>query len=292
MIGQIVINSIISGSIYTLMALGFTLVYGTLNFFNMAHGVSYLLGAYLAYTFNVLLNIPIPLAFLLSVAVAGMLMTMINLLAFRPLMIRNAPSWALVASSIGIQMFMYALVAAIFGSRVLSVRKNIDVRVYSLGENATITSTQIIIFVAMLAVVLLLLLVLKKTRLGIAMRATSNEETMATIVGINTDKICIGTFAVGSGIAAFAGCLICLETDLTPIMGGVALLKAIVASIIGGIGNIGGCLAGGMLLGSVENFGIMFFNAGWKDAIALGLLLFFMLLRSVLKRVEAEKRED
>jgi branched-chain amino acid transport system permease protein len=285
---QFVINSIIAGAIYTLLAFGFTIIYGTLNFFNMAHGIAYMLGAYFSYVCRIQFGMDLPLAVSLSTIATALTMVLVDRIGYFHLRKVNAPSWALVVSSIGVAIFFESLISMIFGS---------DTRILRIGEatpgysifGAIITQDQIWILIVSGFLMIVLSIYLKKTTIGKALRATSNDTEMARIVGIHTESIYSSTFALGSALAAIAGSLVALQTDVFPTMGQGALLKSIVASIIGGIGNVPGAVFGGFFLGFVENFGIWELSSSWKDAIALFLLIFFILLRPKLFGMEQEK---
>lgn len=292
MLGQIIINSLITGSSYAMSAIGFTLIYGVMNFFNMAHGVPYVIGAYLAYCFRILLGMNIIISIILSISITIIILILTDYLFYRPLRLNKAPTWALVVCSIGVSMIMYAIVAVIFGSGVLSLRKGLIITTHTFYDRASITSIQIIILFSCIIIPALLTLILKKTRMGKAMRAVSNDVDMAEIIGINVNMIWLFTFAIGSGIVAYSGCMLSLETDLVPTMGAIILVRTIVSSVIGKVGNIWGAVFGGLILGFAENFGVFFIGAGWKNAIALGLLVIYFSIQSILKRVESEKREE
>ncbi len=282
------INSIIAGAIYTLLALGFTIIYGTLNFFNMAHGIAYMVGAYLSYIFRIKLGFNLPLAFSLSTLLTALIMIGVDRIAYLKLRTKRAPSWALVVSSIGVAIFFESLIAIVFGSDTRSLRIGQAAPGYTI-LGAIITPVQIWMLIVSAVLMIFLTIHLKLTIMGKALRATSNDPEMSSIIGINTESIYRSTFGLGSALAAIAGSLVALETDVFPTMGHTALLKSIVASIIGGIGNIPGAVFGSFFLGFVENFGIWKLSASWKDAIALVLLIFFILLRPTLFGMEQQK---
>jgi branched-chain amino acid transport system permease protein len=275
---QLVLDSIVSGAIYSLLAFGFTITYGTLNFFNMAHGAAFTVGAYLFYVFRMLAGLPLAWAALLAVVGTALLMMLVDLVAYERLRARHAPSWAMVVSSIGVAIFIEAVISLIFGSDTLSLRSG-EIRPGLPILGAIITPNQISILVVAAALVAVLTAYLQLTRAGKALRAMANDAEMGVVIGINPRSTYLSTFALASGLAAIAGCLVALETDVYPTMGQSALLKAIVASIIGSIGNVPGALFGGLVLGLVENFGVWQLNAGWQDGISLTLLLLFMLIR-------------
>ncbi len=276
MLSQIVVNSIVSGAIYALLAFGFTITYGTLNFFNMAHGVAFTVGAYLCYVFRILLGFDLAWAAVLAVIGTAIVMVVVDLVAYERLRARHAPSWAMVVSSIGVAIFLEAVISLIFGSDTLSLRTG-EVRPGLPILGAIITQTQITILVVSVILVALLTVYLKTTRMGKALRAMANDAEIGIVIGIEPRTTYMSTFALASALAAVAGCLVAFETDVYPTMGHSALLKAIVASILGGIGNIGGAVFGGLFLAAAENFGVWKLSSSWQDAIALTLLLVFML---------------
>ena len=282
------INSIIAGAIYTLLALGFTIIYGTLNFFNMAHGIAYMVGAYLSYIFRIKFGLNLPLAFGLSTLLTALIMIGADRIAYLKLRTKRAPSWALVVSSIGVAIFFESLIAIVFGSDTRSLRIGQAAPGYTI-LGAIITPVQIWMLIVSVFLMISLTIHLKLTIMGKALRATSNDPEMSSIIGINTESVYRSTFGLGSALAAIAGSLVALETDVFPTMGHAALLKSIVASIIGGIGNIPGAVLGSFFLGFAENFGIWKLSASWKDAIALVLLISFILLRPTLFGMEQQK---
>jgi branched-chain amino acid transport system permease protein len=272
------VDSIVTGAIYALLAFGFTITYGTLNFFNMAHGAAFTVGAYLCYVFRVLLGLDLAWATLLAVIGTALAMVVVDFAAYRRLRTRQAPSWALIVSSIGVAIFIEAAISLVFGSDTLSVRGG-EVHAGLSFMGAIITPVRIVILAVTVGLVMALTAYLQGTRSGKALRAMANDFEMGSVVGIAPQTTYLGTFALASGLAAVAGCLVAFENDLYPTMGQSALLKAIIASIIGGIGNVPGAVLGGLLLGFVENFAAWKLNAGWQDGISLALLLMFMLVR-------------
>jgi len=275
---QLVVDSVVSGAIYALLAFGFTITYGTLNFFNMAHGAAFTVGAYLFYCFRILLGLNTTSAVALAVIATALLMVLVDLVAYERLRAHRAPSWALVVSSIGVAIFIEAAISLVFGSDTLSLRTG-QIRPGLPIFGAIITPNQIAILVVAAALMAALTIYFRFTRAGKALRAMANDPEMGIVVGIDPRTTYMSTFALASGLAAIAGCLVAMEIDVYPTMGQSALLKAIVASIIGGVGNVPGAVFGGLILGFVENFGVWKLNAGWQDGISLALLLIFMLIR-------------
>lgn len=278
MIIQLMANGIIAGSIYALIAIGFTIIYRTAKFFHFAHGAVFAAGAYLAYTFFILFDINPIISFFLAIALLVLLGTAINWLVYFPLRKNNAPNLVYLIASFGVFIFLQNLIQLIFGAQILTLRTGpIKEGHHILG--AVISDIQILIIVSSLVLFFLTWLFIQKSKLGNAIRAVSDDSIGARVVGINSEKVILTAFAIGSALAGVAGILISLETNIEPTMGFNAILKGIIASIIGGIGSIPGALFGGLFLGLAENLGIWKIQAGWKDAIAFAILIIFLLLR-------------
>lgn len=275
---QFILNGIIAGSMYSLVAVGFALIYRTGRFFHFAHGVVYATGAYLAYTLVISLDINPATSFFLAAVLAGVVGVGIDRFIYKPLRKRKAPNLVFLIASFGVFIFIQNLLQLIYGAQILTIRTGpVKEGHHFLG--AVITDTQILILVTSLVLCLGLWLFVKKTKLGKAMRAVADDRIAASVVGINPERIILAAFAIGSALAGAAGILISLETNITPTMGMNAILKGIIASIIGGIGSIPGAMFGGLFLGVAENLGIWKISAGWKDCIAFAILIVFLLLR-------------
>ena len=278
MLRQLFINGIIAGSVYALVALGFTIIYRTVKFFHFAHGVVYATGAYLAYTLIISLGINPIISFFLAAILAGLLGIIVDRLVYKPLRKRKAPNLVFLIASFGIFIFIQNLLQLIYGAQILTIRTGpVKEGHHFLG--AVITDTQILILVVSILLSAGLWLFVKKTKLGKAMRAVADDPLAASVVGINPERIILAAFAIGSALAGAAGILISLETNIEPTMGMNAILKGIIASIIGGIGSIPGAMFGGLFLGIAENLGIWKISAGWKDCIAFVILIVFLLFR-------------
>ena len=290
-IQQLLFNGIIAGSVYALIATGFAIIYRTVKFFNFAHGVVYAAGAYLAYTYFILLKINPFISFLLSIIIAGLLGYCINRFVYLPLRKNKTSNLVFLLASFGIFIFLQNLLQLIFGAQILTLRTGlIQEGHHFLG--AVITNNQILIVVSSLILFCLTWLLIQKTKLGKAIRAVADDPIGARLTGINSEKIITAVFAIGSALAGIAGILISLETNIEPTMGFNAILKGIIASIIGGIGSIPGALFGGLFLGLAENLGIWKIQAGWKDAIAFVILILFLLFRpSGIMGVKSEKEK-
>jgi len=278
MIQQFLINGIIAGSIYALIALGFAVIYRTVKFFHFAHGAVYAAGAYIAYSLVISLGVNPVISFFLAAILAGVIGVGIDRFVYKPLRKRKAPNLVFLIASFGIFIFIQNLLQLIYGAQILTIRTGpVKEGHHFLG--AVITDTQILILFASAVLCLGLWLFIKKTKLGKAMRAVADDPLAASIVGINPERIILAAFAIGSALAGAAGILISLETNIEPTMGLNAILKGIIASIIGGIGSIPGAMFGGLFLGIAENLGIWKISAGWKDCIAFVILIVFLLVR-------------
>lgn len=275
---QLIINGVIAGSIYALMALGFSVIYRTVKFFHFAHGVVYAAGAYLAYTFAISLGINIVISFFLAVIVSAIAGVLIDRLVYKPLRKHKAPNLVFLMASFGVFIFVQNLLQLIYGAQILTIRTG-EVKEGRHFLGAVITDIQITILTVSVFLCIALWLFIKYTKLGKAMRAVADDPLAASIVGINPERIILAAFAIGSALAGAAGILISLETNIEPTMGMNAILKGIIASIIGGIGSIPGAMLGGLFLGLAENLGIWKISAGWKDCIAFVILIVFLLLR-------------
>jgi branched-chain amino acid transport system permease protein len=191
---------------------------------------------------------------------------------------QDASNLIFLLASFGVFIFLQNLIQLIYGAQILTIRTGpIKEGHHFLG--AVITDIQILILVVSCCLLVVLWLFIQRTKLGKAMRAVSDDPLAANVVGINPERIIRSSFAIGSALAGAAGILISLETNIEPTMGFSALLKGIIASIIGGIGSIPGAVLGGFFLGLAENLGIWKISAGWKDCIAFAILIIFLLMR-------------
>jgi len=278
MIRQLLLNGIIAGSIYALIAIGFTVIYRTVKFFHFAHGVVYTAGAYFAYSFVILLHFNFIIAIFLSIILASFLGIVIDKFVYYPLRKQKASNLIFLLASFGVFIFLQNLIQLIYGAQILTIRTG-QIKEGHVFLGAVITDIQIMILAVSIILMILLWLFIQKTKLGKAMRAVSDDPMAANVVGINPERIILISFAIGSALAGAAGILISFETNIEPTMGFTALLKGIIASIIGGIGSIPGAVLGGFFLGLTENLGIWKISAGWKDSIAFAILIIFLLLR-------------
>jgi branched-chain amino acid transport system permease protein len=277
-LNQIFINGLIAGAIYALVASGFSLIYSTCKFVHFAHGAVISLTAYfLFFLFSILgLNFWLSIIFTLIFSVlVGWLMNKIVYEKFRK---RKASSTILLIASFALLILLESLILMLFGADIKTIGYiKISKGLEFLG--AIITPLQIIIIGASIFLLIFLWFFMKKTKIGKAMRAVSDNKDVAEIVGISSEKIYSWVFAIGSLIAGVSGILVGLEQNLEPMMGSNLMIKGFTAAIIGGIDSVPGAILGSFLLGFAENFGIWFLPSGYKDAIAFIILFIFLLFR-------------
>lgn len=285
-IPQLIVNSIIAGAIYTMVALGFNLIYGTVRFFDLGYGALTALGGYAVFYVYKTLGWPIWVAIPLAVLVSGLIGFAVYRSVYAPLRERKSSGMVLLVAALGVFTAIQAIIAILFTSQFQTLsRSSGGDQVYNI-LGGVITEVQLIILGCGLLIMLAIGLLLKFTMLGKAVKAVSDDEEVSKIVGINTKSIIGKVFFLGSAIAGLAGILVGFDTGIEPTMGLSLLLKGVIASIIGGIGNVYGGVLGAFLLGFVENFGIWKISGEWKDAIAFGVLIIFLLFRpqGILKK--------
>lgn len=273
---QLLINGLVAGAIYALIASGFSLIYSTNKFVHFAHGTVSIFGGYILYGFYSLLGVNFWLAVLLAIISTSAIGYFLNLLIYNPLRKRKTSSSILLISSVGLLILLESLIQIIFGADVktigfLQINTGISV------AGAYITPLQIYIIAVSVAFFVLLFLFMNKTKIGKAMRAVSDNKDVAEIVGISAEKIYSWSFVIGSAIAGIAGVLISLEQNLESSMGTNLMVKGFAGAVIGGIGSVPGAIVGSFFLGLAENFGIWYLPSGYKDAIAFLVLFIFLM---------------
>lgn len=286
---QQMINGLMLGSIYALIALGYTMVYGIVRLINFAHGDIYMIGAYTGYVVARNLGwsfLPCLLSAMLFCAVLGVT---IERLAYRPL--RSAPRIAALTTAIGISILLQNLVRIIIGPNFIpfpELFKRVNYVIYSrataTGELQTLSISNIQIIVPMVALALMFILhyIVKNTTVGKAMRAVSFDKDAARLMGINVDAIISVTFAIGSALAGAAGVLVGVAYPrIDPSMGVMSGLKAFVAAVLGGVGIIPGAMFGGVVMGTAETMVMAFGRSTYRDAIAFTILIIILLIKPV-----------
>jgi branched-chain amino acid transport system permease protein len=289
---QQLVNGLILGSLYAMVALGYTMVYGILELINFAHGEIVMLGAMVSVTvLSVLaaLGVPLPLALLAALAAAMAVCVatgvLVERIAYRPL--RNAPRLAPLITAIGVSIILQNVAMIVWGRQYLSFPPVLDLQVYEWA-GATITNVQILIVGVAAVTMGGLLLLVQRTRLGRAMRATAQNREVAGLMGVDVNRVIAATFAVGSALAAVAGLLIAAYYGIAHYnMGFILGLKAFSAAVLGGIGNIPGALLGGLLLGVIESLGAGyigdltggFLGSHYQDIFAFFILILVLIFR-------------
>jgi branched-chain amino acid transport system permease protein len=291
---QQVINGLVLGSLYALIALGYTMVYGVLNLINFAHGDVLMVGALAALSSVGLLHgiwpgLPgwslLVLGMLAAIPVCVALSLVIERIAYRPL--RNAPRLAPLITAIGVSMLIQTLAMMIWGRNYLTFPALLPEAPIRLG-NATVTVTKLVVIGLAALIMAALLWLVHRTRLGRAMRATSENARVASLMGVNPDSVIAMTFAIGAALAAVAGVMIEATYSVAHFyMGFIPGLKAFTAAVLGGIGNIAGAMLGGIVLGLIESLGAGYigdltggvFGSNYQDVFAFIVLCAVLILR-------------
>tara|TARA_B100000949_G_scaffold17242_2_gene13231 strand:+ start:2020 stop:2934 length:915 start_codon:yes stop_codon:yes gene_type:complete len=298
---QQLVNGITLGSIYGLIAIGYTMVYGIIGMINFAHGEIYMIGAFLSVLGFTILGVTgvtwLPLALILVLLIA-MLFTSaygwaVERIAYRPL--RSSQRLAALISAIGMSLALQNYVLLTQGAGVKALQPIVQggVILYS-EESFTVTLSYIQIFIVILTILLMCIfaLLIDRTALGRAQRACEQDRDMATLLGINVDRTISLTFIMGAVLAAVAGMMVTLYYGVIDFfMGFIAGLKAFTAAVLGGIGSLPGAMLGGMLLGLVEAFWAGYFSVEYKDVAAFGILVLVLIFlpTGLLGRPDIEK---
>ncbi len=273
------INGLRTGSVYALIALGYTMVYGIAKMINFAHGDVIMVGAYALYVFAALLSLPVPLAILLTIVLCAVLGISIEKVAYKPL--RKAPPLAVLITAIGMSYLLQSVSLLIFKANPIpfaSVIPKNNVTVLGIHISGITLVTLAVSAVSMAA----LSFFINKTKTGSAMRAVAEDKGAAELMGIDVNRTISLTFAIGSSLAAVAGILYIAQYEtLKPTMGALPGIKAFVAAVLGGIGSIPGAMLGGIVLGIIESLSKAYISTELADAIVFGVLVIVLLFRPV-----------
>lgn len=278
MIQQLFLNGIIAGSIYSLIAIGFALIYQTTRFFHFSHGAVYTFGAYFAYLFYIELGFDRWLAFPLACVATMLLGVCLEVGVYKPMRNRKATDLTLLIASLGLYIVLQNIISMVWGDDTKTMRTGEVVEGHAV-LGARITDIQIAIIGTSIALVTLMALMLTQTKFGKALRALANDPELARLSGINSDRYIMYAFAIGSLLAAVAAIMISFDTDMTPTMGFNALVMGVIAVIVGGIGSLPGAALGGLLIGLAQNLGVWQLPSKWQDTIAFVILILFLLFR-------------
>ena len=273
------INGISLGSVYAIIALGYTMVYGIAKMLNFAHGDVIMVGAYMCFCSMTYLSLPPVVSILIAIVVCTLLGVIVEVLAYRPL--RKASSLAVLITAIGVSYLLQNSALIIWGSAPKTFSSVVPFGSISLFNGGLIITGESIVTVAACVVIMIGLTVFtKKSRMGKAMRAVSEDKDAAQLMGINVNKTIAITFAIGSALAAIAGVLLCSAYPaLTPTTGSMPGIKAFTAAVFGGIGSIPGAMIGGVLLGVIEIFSKSYISSELADAIVFGVLIVVLLVK-------------
>ncbi|WP_042347616.1 branched-chain amino acid ABC transporter permease [Bacillus massiliigorillae] len=274
------INGLTLGSIYAIVALGFTLVFGVLGIINMAHGEIFMVGAFIGVMVTGVLGWPLWIAFIVAVVITAILGYMLERFALRPLRGKQGVSHlAPLISTIGVSMFLENLSHHLFGSGNHPFRNSFSEIHIEIGS-ITVYLVQIVIFVISVALMMALSYWLQRTKAGKALRATAESLETASILGVDTKKIIILTVMIASAMGGIAGILVGMAfNSVNPQMGLSIGLKGLAIIILGGMGNVKGAVVGGLVLGLAETFIVVYGDSGYRDAVAFIIIIFILLLR-------------
>ena len=276
---QYLINGISIGSVYAIIALGYTMVYGIAKMLNFAHGDIIMVGAYISYCVMIYLQLPPVVAIIAAVVVCTLLGIVIEGLAYRPL--RGTSSLAVLITAIGVSYFLQNAAQLIWGAAQKTYSSVVSLESLRLFDGQLLITGEVIVTVLTSAAVMVALtLFTGKTKMGKAMRAVSEDRDAAQLMGINVNRTISVTFAIGSALAAIAGVLLCSASPaLRPTTGAMPGIRAFTAAVFGGIGSIPGAMLGGILLGVIEELSKCCISTQFSDAIVFGVLILVLLIK-------------
>jgi branched-chain amino acid transport system permease protein len=274
---QQLINGVSLGSIYALIALGYTMVYGIIKLINFAHGDIYMVGAYIGFFATSMLHLPVLPALIISMVVTGLLGMLIERLAYRPL--RHAPKVSVLITAIGVSLFLEYTSMFFVSPQPRTFPNVMESVTYHMGP-FVVNSQQILILVITTILMVVLTYIVQKTKIGKAMRAVSFDTETAQLMGIDANRVISITFGIGSALAAAGGVLVGVYyNSIDPLMGIMPGLKAFIAAVLGGIGIIPGAMAGGVILGVIESLVSGFLSSTFRDAAAFAILILVLLFK-------------
>lgn len=274
---QQLVNGLILGSVYALIALGYTMVYGIIKLINFAHGDLYMMGAFIGYYLINSFQLNFFVALILTMILTACLGVLIEFLAYRPL--RNSTKIAALITAIGVSFFLEYGMVYLFGANTRAFPQALETVKYNLGP-ITVTNVQLTILGVSVFLMLALQFIVQKTKMGKAMRAVSVDSDAAQLMGINVNSTISFTFALGSALAGAAGVLIGLYyNSVDPLMGMAPGIKAFVAAVLGGIGIIPGAALGGFIIGLLETLAVTIGLSSYRDAVVYGILIVILLVR-------------
>ena len=274
---QTLISGLSLGSIYALIALGYTMVYGIAKMLNFAHGDIIMIGAYAGIIAVGQMNLPPLAAVLLSILICALLGVLIEFLAYKPL--RQAPPLSVLITAIGVSYFLQNLALILFGSQQKAYPTLAEMSHYTIG-GVTVDGISILTLLVTAVIMVVLTFFINKTRLGKAMRAVSEDKAAASLMGISVNGTITLTFAIGSALAAVASIFYGMSyVYIKPTTGAMPGIKAFTAAVFGGIGSIPGAMLGGILLGLIEQLSKTYISTLWADAIVFAVLVVVLVVK-------------
>jgi len=270
------INGVVLGSVYALLSLGLTMIFGILGIVNFAQGELYMLGAYVGFFLIVMQKVPFLLALLISMLAMGVFGLLIERFPFRP--IQGKADENMILATVGLSVFLMNGAILLFGADPRRVETPFSDLFIHLGA-FSISMQRILVFTVTVVLIILLTFIIRKTRMGKAMRACQQDLNAARIVGIDTRRVSMVTCFIGSALAAAAGVLIAPLFLVSPVMGLKVIAKAFVIVILGGLGNVAGAIMGGFIIGIAENLTAGFISSDLKDIVPFMILILILLLR-------------
>lgn len=274
---QQLVNGLILGSVYALLALGYTMVYGIIKLINFAHGDVYMMGAFVGYYLISYFHLNFFVALIMTMVITSAIGVIIEFLAYRPL--RHSTRIAALITAIGVSFFLQYGMVYLVGAEARAFPQAMQTVKYDLGP-ISVTNIQLIILVVSIMLMLALNFIVKQTKMGKAMRAVSVDSDAAQLMGINVNSTISFTFALGSAMAGAAGVLIGLYYNtMNPLMGMAPGIKAFVAAVLGGIGIIPGAAVGGFIIGMLETLSTAIGLSSYKDLVVYAILIVILLVR-------------
>ena len=272
------ISGIGLGSIYALIALGYTMVYGIAKMLNFAHGDVIMVGGYAVFLSISSLNCPVWLSIIIGIVVCTVLGVVIERVAYKPL--RNASSLSVLITAIGVSYLLQNLALNILGSNARTFKSVVSLKTIEINSQLKISGEAVVTIIVTVVIMVALTLFINNTKTCMAMQAVSEDKGAAQLMGINVNKTISIVFAIGSGLAAVAGILLCSTfTQVSPYTGSMPGIKAFIAAVFGGIGSIPGAMIGGILLGIIENLSKAYISTQVADAIVFASLIIVLILK-------------
>ncbi|MGA2465721.1 MAG: branched-chain amino acid ABC transporter permease [Thermodesulfobacteriota bacterium] len=272
-----IINGVVLGSMYSLYASGLTLIWGTMKLMNFAHGEYYMLGGYFVYFGVTLLGAPPVLSILITIGATFLIGLVTERLIIQPLL--DKPTWetSSLVVTVGLSIFLQNFALKVWGERLKGIPYFIGGTLEIFGVR--VAYHRLLILAVAILVLSLLLVLIKKTRFGMALRATAQEKNAAIMLGINFYRIYMVTFAASGAMAAVAATMLAPIFLISPWSGISCILKAFVVAVLGGLGSVEGAILGGIVLGIAENLSVIIFSSEWKDVVSFGILILVLTFR-------------